>query len=109
MAFYLGKRAQGDLILYEAARPLKRYQRYVFISALGPFLSALGAHYYARCGRRNPALRTPADAERLARTDDTGTWPLIRAQLEAESLLTPDELAAFRLDLACEYEPDRRP
>ena len=107
MAFFLGKRALGDLILYEAAQPLKRYQSYTFTSAIGPFLSRLGASYYARCGRDNPAICTPADAERLAREDDSGAWPTIRELIEAEMLMTPEALEAFRLDLAGEYEPEQ--
>ena len=113
MAFFLGKRAQphrgaslGDQIMYEAAGPLKRDKTYTFIGAIGPFLSRLGASYYARCGRGNPAIVTPADAERLAIEDNTGAWPSIREQIKAEMLMTPDELAATRLDMACEYEPD---
>jgi hypothetical protein len=107
MAFFLGKRALGDLILYEAAQPLKRYKSYTFTGAIGPFLSRLGASYYARCGQGNLAIQTPADAERLAREDNSGAWPTIRELIEAEMLMTPEELEAFRLDLACEAEPDR--
>ena len=106
MAFFLGKRAQGDQIMYEAAGPLKRYKSYTFTGATGPFLSRLGATYYARCGRGNPSIVTPADAERLATEDNTGAWPIIREQITAEMLITPEELAATRLDMACEYEPD---
>ena len=106
MAFFLGKRAQGDQIMYEAAAPLKRYKSYTFTGVIGPFLSRLGASYYARCGRGNPAIITPADAERLAIEDNTGVWPFIRDVIEAEMLMTPEELAATRLDTACEYDPD---
>jgi hypothetical protein len=109
MAFFLGKRPQGDLILYEAAQPLKRYKSYTFTGAIGPFLSRLGASYYARCGRDNPGLTTPADAERLAREDNTGAWPAIRELLAAEMLLMPEELEAARFEVACEYEPDTIP
>ena len=107
MAFFLGKRTQGDQIMYEAAAPLKRYKTYTFIGAIGPFLSRLGASYYARCGRGNPAIQTPADAERLAIEDNSGAWHIIREQIKAEMLMTPEELAATRLDMACEYDPDR--
>jgi len=107
MAFFLGKRLQGDLILYEAAQPLKRYKSYTFTGEIGPFLSRLSASYYARCGRDNLAIQTPADAERLAREDNSGVWSTIRELIEAEMLMTPEELEAFRLELACEAEPDR--
>ena len=107
MPFFLGKRTQGDQIMYEAAAPLKRYKSYTFIGATGPFLSRLGATYYARCGWGNPFIVTPADAERLATEDNTGAWPIIREQIKAEMLMSPDELAATRLDMACEYDPDR--
>jgi hypothetical protein len=106
MPFFLGKRTQGDQIMYEAAAPLKRYKSYTFIGATGPFLSRLGATYYATRGRGNPAIVTPADAERLAIEDNTGAWPFIREQIKAEMLMTLDELAATGLDMACEYEPD---
>jgi len=106
MAFFLGKRAQGDQIMYEAAAPLKRYKSYTFTGAIGPFLSRLGASYYARCGRGNPAIVTPADAERLAIEDNSGAWPIIREQIKAEMLMTPEDLEATRLDMACEYDPD---
>ena len=106
MPFFLGKRAQGDQIMYEAAGPLKRYKSYTFTGAIGPFLSRLGATYYATRGHGNPAIVTPADAERLAREDNTGTWPFMREVIEAEMLMTPEDLEATRLDMACEYEPD---
>jgi len=106
MPFFLGKRAQGDQIMYEAAGPLKKYKSYIFSGAIGPFISRLGATYYATRGRGNPAIVTPADAERLAREDDTGTWPVMREVIEAEMLMTPKDLAATRLDQACEYDPD---
>ena len=106
MPFFLGKRSQGDQIMYEAAGPLKRYKSYVFTGATGPFLSRLGATYYATRGRDNPAIVTPADAERLAREDNTGTWPFMREVIEAEMLMTPEDLDATRLDMACEYDPD---
>ena len=114
MAFFLGKRAQGDLIQYEAPGPLKRYRNYTFTGAIGPFLSRLGASYYACRGKGNPAIVTPADAERLAREDNTGAWPtmrstIVREMLEAEMLLTPAELNAWQFDLACEYDPDNPP
>ena len=107
MAFFLGKRTQGDQIMYEAAGPFKRYRTYTFTGVIGPFLSRLGASYYARCGRGNPAIITPADAERLAIEDESGAWPIIREQIKAEMLMTPKELEATRLDMACEYDPDR--
>ena len=106
MPFFLGKRAQGDQIMYEAAGPLKRYKSYTFTGATGPFISRLGATYYATRGRGNPAIVTPADAERLAREDNTGTWPCMREVIEAEMLMTPEDLDATRLDMACEYDPD---
>ncbi len=106
MPFFLGKRTQGDQIMYEAAGPLKRYKSYTFTGATGPFLSRLGASYYARCGRGNPAIVTPADAERLAIEDNSGAWPIIREQITAEMLMTPEDLDATHLDMACEYDPD---
>ena len=106
MAFFLGKRLQGDQILYESAQPLKKYKSYIFTGATGPFISRLGATYYAIRGQGNHAIVTPADAERLARVDNTGTWPFMREMIEAEMLMTPEDLAATRLDMACEYDTD---
>ena len=69
MTFYLGKRPQGDLIMFQSAHtPTRQNTDPRFVSAIGPFASELGASYYARYGQDNPALRTCADAERLMRT-----------------------------------------
>ena len=106
MPFFLGKRTQGDQIMYEAVGPLKRYKSYTFTGAIGPFLTRLGATYYAMRGHGNPAIVTPTDAERLAREDNTGTWPFMREVIEAEMLMTPEDVEATRLDMACEYDPD---
>ena len=108
MAFYLGKRSRGDLIPFQSARtPTRQTADPRFVSAIGPFASQLGANYYARYGQNNPALRTCADAERLAREDPNPVWQAMREQIEIEIQMSAAELAEIRFDQACEYEPDK--
>ena len=52
----------------------------------GPFKSKVGAGYFARYGRKNPDIRTAADAERLARADPR------MEQLIVEENMTTEEL-----------------
>ena len=57
MAFYLGKRPQGDLILFRSSNiPNKETHGHLFTAVIGPFKSKVGAHYFARYGRDNPQL-----------------------------------------------------
>ena len=108
MLFYLGKRPQGDLILFQSAHtPTRQNTDPRFVSAIGPFASQLGASYYARYGQANPALHTCADAERLAREDPNPVWQMLREQIEIEMQMSAAELAEIRFDEACEYEPDK--
>ena len=75
MAYYLGRRAQGDLILFHAAQtPTKETHGLRFTSVIGPFKSRVGASYYARYGRDDPRIRTAEDAERLARAWNRPSW-----------------------------------
>lgn len=108
MAFYLGKRPYGDLILFQSSgRPTRQSTGGRFVSAIGPFVTRLGASYYARFGHANPDLRTCADAERLAQEDSDPLWQVIREQIEVEMTMTEEELAAARQFDAEEYEPDK--
>ena len=108
MAFYLGKRPRGDLILFQSSHtPTRQTADHRFISAIGPFASQLGASYYARYGQDNPVIRTCADAERLAREDPNPVWQMLREQIEVEMQMNAAELAEISFDQACEYEPDK--
>ena len=91
MAYYLGRRAQGDLILFHAAQtPTKETHGLRFTAVIGPFKSKVGASYYARYGRDNPHIRTANDAERLARADPRMEQAIV------EEAMTREELAIAR-------------
>ena len=104
--FWLGKRAQGDMIYYESPTPLKYWHGYNFISAIGPFLSRLGVAYYARCEYDQVTALTPADIERMAREDNSPVWAMIRENIKAELSLSPQELDAALQAQTEEYESD---
>jgi hypothetical protein len=102
--FWLGKYADGSFIRYLAEKPLTSRCGRKFVGAVGPFLSPLGAAYYARhtgC----PKIVTLKEAERLAREDNEGAWPLIREQLLVEMSMSPQEMNDFQGDIAAEYDP----
>jgi hypothetical protein len=108
MAFYLGKRPQGDLIQFQCAgRPTRQSTGGRFVSAIGPFATRLGAAYYARYGHANPEVRTCADAERMAIADPNPVWQMIREQIEVELTMSAEELAEWRQCEVAEYEPDK--
>ena len=91
MAYYLGRRAQGELILFHAAQtPTKESHGARFVSVIGPFRSRVGASYYARYGRDDPRIRTAEDAERLARADPRMEQAIV------EEAMTREELAIAR-------------
>jgi hypothetical protein len=94
MAYYLGRRAQGDLILFHSIHvPTKESHGTRFVSVIGPFKSKVGASYFARYGRDDPRIRTADDAERLARADPR------MEQAVVEEAMSEEELAISR---ACE-------
>ena len=65
MAFYLGRRRQGDLILFRSDQPpTKESHGQRFVAVIGTFKSKVGAIYFARYGRDDPRIRTADDAER---------------------------------------------
>jgi hypothetical protein len=108
MAYYLGKRLQGDLILFQSTgKPTRQSTAERFFSAIGPFATRLGASYYARFGHANSCLCTCADAERLAHEDPNPLWQVIREQIEVEMTMTEEELAETLQCESEEYEPDR--
>lgn len=104
MPFYLGKRGEDDLILFHSAMPpTKQTHGHLYKAVIGPFVSRVGAGYFARYGRNNPDIRTAADAERLARSDPR------MEQLIVEESMTPEELStALECDAQdqAEYSPN---
>ena len=103
MPFYLGKRGEDDLILFHStAIPNKQTHGHLYKAVIGPFVSRVGAGYFARYGSNNPDIRTAADAERLARADPR------MEQLIVEESMTPEELSiALECDAQdqAEYSP----
>ena len=91
MSFYLGKIGEDDLILFHStAIPTKQTHGHLYKAVIGPFVSRVGAGYFARYGRNNPDLRTAADVERLARADPR------MEQLIVEESMTAEELSIAR-------------
>lgn len=90
MPYYLGKRPEGDWVLFASTRtPTKETHGHLFTCAQGPFRTRLAARWFNRYGRGNPHVRTVADAERLAR--EAARENLIVQQWLLEGSLTPEE------------------
>jgi len=104
--FWLGKRAQGDMIYYESPVPLKCWHGYKFISAIGPFLSRLSVAYYVRCEYDQVPSLTPADIECMARQDNSPVWAMIRESIKVELSLSADEIDAALQSQAEEYQTE---
>ena len=100
MAWYLGKRGEDDLIVFHSACiPKKESHGHLYMAVIGPFKSRLGAGYFARYGRNDPALHTAADVEHLARTDPRMEQDLV------EERMTDEELAiALECDAQDQFE-----
>ncbi len=105
--FWLGKCADGSYLRYLAEKPLTVRRGRDFVGAVGPFLSALGASYYARQDTANLTSLSAAQVERLAREDNTGAWPLIREQLLVEMSMSPQDMDDLLGDMAAEYDPSQ--
>ena len=87
MPFYLGKCGEDDLILFHSAMPpTKQTHGHLYKVVIGPFVSRVGAGYFARYGRNNPDIRTAADAERLARADPRMEQLIVEESMTAEEL-----------------------
>jgi hypothetical protein len=68
MPYYLGKRPEGDWVLFSSPRtPTRETHGHLYTCAQGPFRTRLAARWFNRYGRGNPHVQTVADAERLAR------------------------------------------
>ena len=95
MPFYLGRRGEDDLILFQSAMsPTKQTHGHLYKAVIGPFVSRVGAGYFARYGRNHPDLRTAADAERLARADPRMEGLIIEESMTAEELFIARECDA---------------
>ena len=97
MPYYLGKRPQGDWVLFAFARtPTQETHGYLYTCAQGPFRTRLAARWFNRYGRGNPHVCTVADAERLAH--EAARDNLIVEQWLLEESLSPlerEEMYAF--------------
>ncbi len=103
MPFYLGRRSEDDLILFHStAIPNKQTHGHLYQAVIGPFVSRVGAGYFARYGRNNPDIRTAADAERLARAD-----PRMEQLIVEENMTTEELTIALECDVQdqAEYSP----
>ena len=103
MPFYLGRRSEDDLILFHStAIPNKQTHGHLYKAVIGPFVSRVGAGYFARYGRNNPDIRTAADAERLARAD-----PRMEQLIVEENMTTEELTIALECDAQdqTEYSP----
>ena len=95
MPFYLGRRSEDDLILFHStAIPNKQTHGHLYKAVIGPFVSRVGAGYFARYGRNNPDIRTAADAERLARADPRMEQTIVEESMADEELTVARECAA---------------
>lgn len=104
MPFYLGKRGEDDFILFHStAIPNKQTHGHLYKAVIGPFVSRVGAGYFARYGRTNPQIRTAADAERLARAD-----PRMEQLIVEENMTTEELTIALECDAQdhAEYSPN---
>lgn len=92
MAYYLGRRVQGDLILFHSLHlPTKASHGQRFVSVIGPFKSKVGASYFARYGRDDPRIRTAGDAERVARADPRMEQVIVEESMSAAELAITQE------------------
>lgn len=95
MPFYLGRRKQGDLILFcWPTTPTKESHGYLFTAVIGPFKSKVGASYFARYGQNNPDIRTVGDAERVAREDPRMEQVIFEENMSEEELAIARECDA---------------
>ena len=99
MPYYLGKRPQGDWVLFASpVSPTKETHGHLYTRAQGPFRTRLAARWFNRYGRGNPHVRTAADAERLA--CEAARENLVVEQWLLEEALTVqewEEMVAFEV------------
>ncbi len=88
MPYYLGKRPQGDWVLFSSpCPPTQETYGHLYTCAQGPFRTRLAARWFNRYGWGNPHVHTVADAERLARE-------AARENLIVEQWLLEEDLTA---------------
>jgi hypothetical protein len=99
MPYYLGKRPQGDWVLFASpVAPTKETHGHLYTCAQGPFRTRLAARWFNRYGWGNPHVHTVADAERLAR--EAARENLVVEQWLLEEGLTArerEEMVAFEV------------
>ena len=97
MPYCLGKRPQGDWVLFWSVHtPTQETHGHLYTCAQGPFRTRLAARWFNRYGRGNPHVCTVADAERLAH--EAARDNLIVEQWLLEESLSPlerEEMYAF--------------
>jgi hypothetical protein len=107
MAIYLGKRGSDDLVLFRSATiPTNESHGHLYTAVIGPFMSKVGASYFARYGRNNPHIRTADDAERLARADSRMEQAIVEERMTKEELIIAMECSAQDQS---EYSPKLMP
>ena len=68
MPYYLGRRTQGDWVLFSSPSiPTQETHGLLYTCAQGPFRTRLAARWFNRYGWGNPHVHTVTDAEHLAR------------------------------------------
>ena len=106
MAYYLGKRPQGDWVLFSSPRkPTRATHGHLYACTQGPFRSRLAACWFNRYGWDNPQVCTVADAERLAR--EAARENTIVEQWLLEETLTTEEREEMYAFEAYEQGVDR--
>ena len=102
MPYYLGKRPQGDWVLFAStATPTKTKHGHLYTCAQGPFRTRLAARWFNRYGRGNPQVITVAYAERLARE-------AARENLVVEQWLLEEDLTAREQEEMVAFEAYER-
>lgn len=95
MAIYLGKRKQGDLILFRSAQiPTQASHSHRFTAVIGPFRSKVGASFFARYGWNNPHIHTVEDGLLHARADARMEQAILEESMTDEELSIARECEA---------------
>jgi Glucose-6-phosphate 1-dehydrogenase len=84
MPNYLGKRPQGDWVLFALpVSPTKETHDHFNTSAQGPFRTRLAAAWFNRYGWGNPHVHTVGDASLFTRSDGIeSSWQVIDPVLQ---------------------------
>jgi hypothetical protein len=102
MPYYLGKRPQGDWVLFASpVTPTKESHGPLYTRAQGPFRTRLAARWFNRYGRGNIHVHTVAEAERLAQE-------AARENLVVEQWLFEEDLTAREREEMVAFEAYER-